>query len=87
MQKSSRTKKKAPARARVRHAVTPNQRLLTIPQAADELGLQEVTIWHKVYNRQIESVKIGRARRIPRSAIERIIEHGTTPADRRFAVA
>ena len=54
--------------------------LLTIAQAATETGLKEPTIRKMVASRRLESVKLGRAVRIPEEAIRKLIEHNTIPA-------
>lgn len=46
------------------------QRLFTIPQAADVLSLGKSTVWQLVHSGRIESVKIGTARRIRREALD-----------------
>jgi excisionase family DNA binding protein len=56
------------------------QRLLTVPQAADEMGLSARTVWAWIYARKLGVVRLGRAVRIPRTAIETLIEAGTIPA-------
>lgn len=56
------------------------QRLLTVKQAADEMGLSARTIWAWVYARKIGVVRLGRAVRVPQQAIDELIEFGTVPA-------
>ena len=56
--------------------------LLSIPQAAESLGLKVPTIRDWIYRRKIEFVRIGRAVRIRESAIREIIDRGTVPARR-----
>lgn len=56
------------------------QRLLTVKQAADEMGLSARTIWAWVYARKLGVVRLGRAVRIPQTAIDELIEFGTVPA-------
>lgn len=56
------------------------QRLLTVKQAADEMGLSARTIWAWVYARKLSAVRLGRAVRIPQAAIDELIEAGTMPA-------
>jgi excisionase family DNA binding protein len=56
------------------------QRLLTVPQAANEMGLSDRTVWAWIYARKLGIVRLGRAVRIPRTAIEDLIEAGTIPA-------
>jgi excisionase family DNA binding protein len=41
-----------------------NPLLLTIPDAARLIALHRDTVWKMCYNREIESITIGRARRI-----------------------
>jgi excisionase family DNA binding protein len=59
------------------------QRLLTVKQAAEELGLSARTIWAWVYARKVSVVRLGRAVRIPQAAIEELIESGSVPAEGR----
>jgi excisionase family DNA binding protein len=56
------------------------QRRLTIPDAADYLGVRPSTIRQWVWRRKIDVVRIGRCVRIPLEACDRIIERGTVPA-------
>jgi excisionase family DNA binding protein len=55
-------------------------RLLTLPQAAEQLGLKVATLRFWVWQRKIEAVRVGRAVRISEAVIHRIIERGTVPA-------
>jgi excisionase family DNA binding protein len=57
--------------------------LLTIREAADRLHLSEWTIRRWVYGKRLDSVRLGRAVRIPVSAVEKKIKEGTTLADAR----
>lgn len=43
--------------------------LLTIPEAASLLRLGHRTVWRKVHDGEIESITIGRSRRITRQAV------------------
>ncbi len=43
--------------------------LLTVMEAADLLGVSRTTVYELLNAEQIESVRIGRARRIPRVAL------------------
>lgn len=85
---SKRASKKLPTRVRVhvRRPATSNAQLLTIAQTAEATGLSEVTLRHYVSQRRIEYVRIGRAIRIRRSAIDALIESNVVPADRRVAI-
>jgi excisionase family DNA binding protein len=55
-------------------------KLLTLEQAAEQLGLKPVTVRMWASARKIARVKIGRAVRIPASEIAKIIERGLIPA-------
>ena len=61
-------------------------KLFPIPEAAERLGLKPATVRFWVWTRRIEYVKVGRAVRIPESAIQRVIEQGTVPAQRAEAL-
>ncbi len=43
--------------------------LLTTTEAADLLGVSRTTVYELLNTGQLESVRIGRARRIPRAAL------------------
>lgn len=57
-------------------------RLLTLPQAAERLGLKVATLRFWVWQRKIETVRIGRAVRFREGTIDQLIECGTMPAKR-----
>ncbi|CAM06192.1 excisionase family DNA binding protein [Saccharopolyspora erythraea NRRL 2338] len=48
----------------------PNRVLLTVEEAAKQLGLGRTKTYALVASGEIESVRIGRLRRIPRTAID-----------------
>jgi excisionase family DNA binding protein len=50
--------------------------LLSISQAARILGVSWHTIWRLLQAGQLESVRVGRRRLIPRSALERLLTTG-----------
>jgi excisionase family DNA binding protein len=50
--------------------------LLTVPQVADYLQMSIPTIRRWVAEGRIQSIKIGRARRIPREVVLNLIEAG-----------
>jgi excisionase family DNA binding protein len=58
-------------------------RLLTLPEAAERLGLKVATLRFWVWQRRIEVVHVGRAVRISDDVVKRLIERGTVPALRR----
>jgi excisionase family DNA binding protein len=56
------------------------QRLLTVVEAAEALGLKPSTIRAWLLRRRLPRVSCGRAVRVPAEAIERFIEQNTIPA-------
>lgn len=57
------------------------EKLLTVPQVAEQLGLKEATIRRMILQRRIETVRPSvRAVRVPESAVRRIIQQGFRPA-------
>ena len=56
------------------------KRMLSVPEAAEILDLTPKGLWGMVARRDIESVKVGRLRKIPVAAIEEYIAARTTPA-------
>ena len=61
-------------------AFRKTSRLLSIPESAPRLGLTEKGLWAFVARRNIESVKVGRLRKIPEHAIDEFIAKNTVPA-------
>jgi excisionase family DNA binding protein len=57
-------------------------RLLTLPQTAECLGLKLSTVRFWVWQRKIETVRVGRAVRIREATIQELIQRGTVPARR-----
>jgi len=55
-------------------------RLLTLAESSERLGLKLATLRFWVWQRKIETVRIGRAVRIREDVIHRLIEAGTLPA-------
>ncbi len=57
------------------------ERLLTVFETADRLGLKASTIRRMILERRIDTVRPSfRAVRIPESAVRKILEHGYRPA-------
>jgi len=52
-------------------------KLLTVKQSAEQLGLSARTVWAWIYSRKLGVVRLGRAVRIPQTAIDELIEAGT----------
>jgi excisionase family DNA binding protein len=48
--------------------------LLTIPETAEAIGLGRSKVYELVSAGEIETVRIGKAHRVPRDAIERFVE-------------
>ena len=57
--------------------------LLTVEQFAETVGLRPATIRQKIWRREIEFVRIGRAIRFRPETAEKLIEAGTVPARER----
>jgi excisionase family DNA binding protein len=57
------------------------EKLLTVPEAAQRLGLKEATIRRMILERRIDTVRPSvRAVRVPESAIKKILDRGYRPA-------
>jgi excisionase family DNA binding protein len=57
------------------------EKLLTVQQAAERLGLREATVRKLIFQRRIDTVRPSvRAVRVPESAIKKILEQGYRPA-------
>lgn len=54
--------------------------LMTVQEFAESVGLKPATVRQKVWRREIEFVRIGRAIRFRPETAERLIEAGTVPA-------
>lgn len=52
----------------------PDQMAYKVPHAAKVLDLGVRTVWQLVKDGEIESIKIGTSRRIPRAALEAFVE-------------
>lgn len=56
------------------------KKLLTVKESAEQLGLSDRTVWAWIYARKLGVVRLGRAVRIPQTAIDELIEAGSVPA-------
>lgn len=54
--------------------------LMTVEQFGDAVGLKPATVRQKVWRREIEFVRIGRAIRFKPETAEKLIAAGTVPA-------
>ncbi len=59
---------------------TAPARLLRVPEVAEILGLSSKTVWNYVYARSIDSIVIGRSRRISLDAVQKLIDAGSVAA-------
>ena len=59
---------------------TAEKLLLTVPETSKLLGLSPWKIWELIRMHQLDSVKIGGCRRVPRVAIDRYVERLTREA-------
>jgi len=51
---------------------------LTVQEAADLLGIRNATVRHWIFRREkLAYVKVGRAVRIPKDAVDRLIKENT----------
>ena len=62
--------------------MTTPKLLLTVEEAADQLGIGRTLAFALVKDGEIESVRIGRLRRIPADALGRYLDRLTGHADR-----
>ncbi len=51
-----------------------NQELLTVPEACASLRISRWTFYRLIQRRQLETVKIGSARRVPVAAIRKFVD-------------
>lgn len=59
---------------------TVEPRLLRIDRAAEVLGLSQATVYRLIAAGDLRSVKFGRAHRVPREELDRLIEDRLTGA-------
>ena len=57
--------------------------LLTVEQFAEAVGLRPATVRQKIWRRELEFVRIGRAIRFKPETAEKLIDAGTVPARER----
>jgi len=57
--------------------------MLTVSQVAQALGLKPATIRAWIAQRKLGYVKLGRAVRVPRTEVERLLREGAVPAKER----
>jgi excisionase family DNA binding protein len=58
-------------------------KLLNVKEFAAAIGLKPATVRQRVWRRQIEFVRVGRAIRFKPETVQKIIERGTVPAQER----
>jgi excisionase family DNA binding protein len=54
--------------------------LMTVEQFAEAVGLRPATVRQKIWRRELEFVRIGRAIRFKPETAEKLIDAGTVPA-------
>lgn len=59
----------------------PLRLLLTIPEAAQVLGVSRSILYQLVLAGEVASIKIGRSRRVPTVALEQYVSARLAPAD------
>jgi excisionase family DNA binding protein len=64
---------------------TSRQRLLSIPEFCEPLGIKHACARRWILLRKIAFVKVGRLVRIPESELDRVISEGFRPAKPRGA--
>jgi excisionase family DNA binding protein len=57
-----------------------NDRLLTVVEAADRMGMKQSTVRAKILKREWPYIKVGRSVRLRESFIESLINQGEVPA-------
>ncbi len=57
--------------------------MLSVSQVAEALGLKPATIRAWIAQRKLGHVKLGRAVRVPRTEVERLLREGAVPAKER----
>ena len=60
--------------AATEHVVEPTRLLLRVEEAAERLGIARTSMFHLIATRQVESVRVGRLRRIPVASLEAFVE-------------
>lgn len=57
--------------------------LLTVADVAKLLRVSKPTVWRRIYSGELESVKVGRSRRVEAKAVRDYLDRcaGRTPAD------
>jgi excisionase family DNA binding protein len=51
----------------------PRQRLLTVRESCERLGISHPTLYNLLNSGQIKSLKIGRARRVPSTEVDAFV--------------
>jgi excisionase family DNA binding protein len=59
--------------------------LLTVPEAAEALGIGRSVVYELLLTGELIGIKIGRARRIPVAALETFVERRMSTAKERIA--
>lgn len=55
-----------------------SDRGLSVPEAAERLGVSRAAAWRLIYTGELQSVRIGRRRIVPRSVVNQILARAYT---------
>lgn len=55
---------------------------MTVDEVAEALGVSKYLVWEMVRRKEIRSIKLGKLRRIPRTALTELLEGGGDERDR-----
>lgn len=61
--------------------VVTAERLYTVEEAAEHLGVSMVTVGRWLRSGNLRGVKVGRAWRVPESALDEVAQRGTAKAE------
>ena len=54
---------------------------MTVDEVAEALGVSKYLVWEMVRRNEIRSIKLGKLRRIPRTALTELLEGGRNERD------
>jgi excisionase family DNA binding protein len=65
-----------------KHSAAKQSALLTVSEAVVELNVGRTKVYDLILSGQLESIKIGSLRRIPRASIDRFVNSALARGDR-----